>query len=205
MNAKHLPPPTPTTLSEAFWPLFMTNKVMVRFVGAYICFGVADDSNRLLVVYAHDTASRLHLPTQEAIARAFPLRNAKQQEYTGPHDLPVSYSDIQRVRNVMRYEFLQENRRVLLLVSTPEESVVENQEQLMFIQWSRPNPLQIARIVETIGADRVHVVRKNALETRLLVELKPNERLKFSVTGCHFSSPFATAALLPVQCDTCTA
>jgi len=205
MNAKHLPPPTPTTLSEAFWPLFMTNEVMVRFVGAYVCFGVADSSNRLLVVYAHDTARRLHLPTPEALARAFPIQNAKQQEYTGPHDLPVPYGEIQRVHNVMRYEFLQETRRVLLLVAAQQETIFEAPEQLMFIQWSRPNPLQIARIVETIGADRVHVIRKNALETRILVELKPNERLKFSVTGCHFSSPFAATSILPVWCETCTA
>jgi hypothetical protein len=200
------PAATPVQLSSAFWALFMTSKVMVRFVGSYICFGLSDTRNKLLVVYAHDTGAASRYPTQAELCRAFPLHNRERVTYTGPHQLPVPYNEIGAIRLVQMVIYQQDRRRILLLLPDRVPTELQRRSQLLLLQWSRPNPLHVSTLMETIGQERVHVIEKNALETRILVELRCDERLQLFDQGLHFNGgDFNIPRLLPLHCESRTA
>lgn len=197
---------TPVQLSSAFWALFMTSKVMVRFVSSFICFGLIDEKNQLLIVYAHDTGQSFSPPTASELRRAFPLRNMNRITYTGPHQLPVPYSEIGGQRQVLQYTFKQGARRVLLLVPDTSKTLATKRKQLLLIQWSRPDPTHLADLVQTLGRERVHLIQKNALETRILLELNGDERIELFESGLHFrGGTFSIPRIFPVHCESATA
>jgi len=202
-------PATPVQLNAAFWPLFMTSRVMVRFIGSFICFAVADEQNKLLLVYAHDEAASTRPPSLEAISRAFPVSGDRARAFGDPRELPLPYSEIRTVHSALCYTYQAGNRKIMLLVpgsSTDERSA---QERFFFINWARPDQEQVQRVIDKVqdefGEGRIHVIERNALQTRVLVQLPAEARIDFLATGLHLRARFGVSEVFPVHCECRTA
>jgi|GEM_PF-2533575 hypothetical protein len=114
-----------TQVDETFWPVFLTGKLVVRFVKQAICFCLNDKAaaKQLILVFPDKTASCI--PTLQDLSKVFALNN-KGKPFRDVRDIPVPVLELKELPGVFIEDVTLPDRHLTVLYAVRDPGHDEN-------------------------------------------------------------------------------